>query len=470
MPDQKTRTIAPLRQSLLARVMLGVFALLAAGGIVVAIASFGYGQQAAKRSFDRLLLGAAQDIAESVKITNGTPIADLPVSAFSLLSLALDDRISYAVRSADGILLTGYETAPLPQIDLAQLSSAHLFDATLQDEGARFVTVARRFAERDYSGTVFVTVGHTLRARNVLALELTKTALLGMGIAGLILMICAFFVVKSALTPLKTMTRNLQSRSPYDLTPMSTNAPSEMAVMIIAMNQFMRRLDRQVTAMRNLISDTAHQLRTPVAAIRAHAELAADETAPQDRQQGLENLLRRTRSLGSLLDQMLSRALVIHRTDNAPPEHVDLRDIALHVIEANDHTLLAPEKAVELLIGDDAVIVLADAVSMREAVKNMLMNALKHGVSPIRIGVTQAGGSAHIWVSDAGPGPSDEVLARIGDRFERFAASKGNSAGLGLSIVNAVAEAFDGTMTMARFETEFRLTMTLPQVDQTHEV
>ena len=461
MPDTQNRIEMPFRNSLLARVMFGVLALLAAGGIIVAVASLAYGKQAARQSFDRLLLGAAQDIAESTKIINGAPSVDLPVSAFSLLSLALDDRISYAVRAADGTLLTGYASAPLPDID-RQGIAPHLFDAKLQQERARFATISRRFAERDYSGTVFITVGQTLQARNAMAVELTRTALIGVGVAGIVLLICALFVIRSIMKPLQKMASDLLARDPYDLTPIPSQGPSEVAVTVIAMNQFMRRLDRQVGAMRNLISDTAHQLRTPVAAIRAHAEYAAVEQVPAHRKQGLERLLKRTRSLGNLLDQMLSRALVIHRTDNAPPEPVDLRDIALQVVESKDHAVLAPDAVVELVIDEGAVMVLADEISLREAVKNMLMNALKHGTSPIRIGVSQIGETAEIWVSDAGQGPPREVLDRIGDRFERFAASKGDSAGLGLSIVNAVAEAFGGKMVMGVHENAFRVAIQLP--------
>jgi two-component system sensor histidine kinase TctE len=354
----------PFRTSLMARVMLGVLALLVAGGVIVAVASLAYGKQAARQSYDRLLLGAAQDIAESTAIFDGAPAVDLPVSAFSLLSLALDDRISYAVRDAQGVLLTGYETSPLPRGKSGQV----FFDANLQGEPARFATVARRYAEREYSGTVYFTVGHTLRARNAMALGLTRTALLGVGLAGLVLMICAFFVIRSTMRPLHHMARDLPGRDPYDLTPMPTGGPAEVTVAIAAINQFMRRLDRQVGAMRNLISDTAHQLRTPVAAIRAQAVLAADPgAAPHQREQALERLLRRTRSLGNLLDQMLSRAMVIHRTDNAPPVAVDLHEIALHVVETHDHTLLARDAMVELVIGADAVTVLADEISARRS-------------------------------------------------------------------------------------------------------
>jgi two-component system sensor histidine kinase TctE len=160
---------------------------------------------------------------------------------------------------------------------------------------------------------------------------------------------------------------------------------------------------------------------------------------------------------------MLSRALVIHRMDNAAPTAVDLRDIALTVLDSRDHELLAPGMDVQLRIGADAVTVLADEISMTEAVKNMLANALRHGTAPVVIGVSATGDAAAIWVQDSGGGPPDAVRTTLGQRFERSAASKGNSAGLGLSIVRAVAEAFGGAMTMANIDDGFRVSLTLPR-------
>ncbi|MCB2114916.1 MAG: sensor histidine kinase [Rhodobacteraceae bacterium] len=449
------------RRSLLARVLAGVLALLLVGGIVVALAAFAYGHQAARQTYDRLLLGAANDMAEAISVVGGVPVATIPVAAFELLSFSPDDRVTYAVRGPGGDLLTGHE-ATRAASGMAG-ADPYYFDGEMQGEKARFVTVVRRFAERDYSGAVSVTVGQTVAARTAMAQGLTRDALIAAAIAGLALVAVAFVVIRSAMRPLDRIAAGLLARDPYDLTPMETNVPGEVAVMIDAMNRFMRRLDRQIAAMRNLISDTAHQLRTPVAAIRAQAELAAEEEDADLRAQGIERLVRRTRSLGSLLDQMLSRALVIHRTDSAPRLPVDLRDIALEVVESRDHELLAPGVEVGLEIGPEPVTVLADAMSLTEAVKNMLTNALRHGKAPVRIGVSEGAGSAEIWVEDSGSGPAPDVLDHIGERFERSAASRGQSAGLGLSIVRAVAEAFGGTLEMQRASAGFRVTLRLPQ-------
>ena len=453
---------ARAERSLLSRVMIGVLSLLAVGGCVVTLAAFAYGRNAAQQAYDRLLVGAARDIAESIDIIDASPVADIPVSAFGLLALAVEDRISYAVRDAEGVLLTGYSEASPPAHGAQPGREPLYFDAPMQGEAARYVTILRRFSERDYSGRVSITVGQTLRARNAMALEITRGALLVTGLGGLALILGAFLVIRSAMRPLERLADQLLARDPYDLTPMAEDGPAEVAVTVRALNRFMARLDRQVGSMKHLISDTAHQLRTPVAAIRAQAELALEDDTDQLPQR-LERLLRRTRSLGNLLDQMLSRALVIHRTDNAPPETVDLRDIALLVIEQRDHEVLAPGAEVELVIGETPVQVLGDEVSLCEAVKNMLGNALRHGKSPVRLGVSATGAMAEIWVEDAGEGPPADLLARIGGRFERSAASRGNSAGLGLSIVRAVAEAFGGQLNMGRGEAGFRVTLALPE-------
>lgn len=445
--------------SLRARVVRGVLTLLLVGGLVVAAATFVYGRAAARVSYDRLLIGAANEIAASISVSEGRPVVDLPLSAFQLLALAPDDRISYAVQTEEGRRITGHDIS-LPEVVRRQ--GGGFFDATFGGEPARFTTVARRFAERDFAGTIWVTVGQTLRARNAMALGLTRDALVVAAVAGLVLAVLGALVVETAMRPLERMARELAGRDPHDLTPMGLAVPAEVAGMIGAMNGFMRRIERQIEAMSNLISDTAHQLRTPVAALRVQAELAAEEPDPAQARATMARIATRSRSLGELLDQMLSRALVIHRTDAARRLPLDLREVALGVIEAHEHEHIAPGREVGLEIGTAPVTVLGDALSLTEAAKNLLGNALRHGQGAVRIGVTGAAGQAVLWVQDEGPGPDAETLARIGTRFERNAASRGRSAGLGLSIARAVAEAFGGRLDLGAVEGGFRAAMVLP--------
>ncbi|AUH32235.1 sensor histidine kinase [Paracoccus tegillarcae] len=450
--------------SLAGRVLRAVLLILLAGGVMVAAATWFNGRQAARQAYDRILLGAASDIAESITIQDGAPMVDLPVSAFQLLAQAPDDRILYNVIGPGGTFITGFDQLP----DTAKPTEGTgvlpvFYDALLQDEPARFIQIKRRFAERDYSGDVAITVGQTLRARKAMALSLMFDALVPALLSGLLLLVMAWFVTRSALRPLEALSDGLALRDPNDLTPMPTDGlPRELQLMLGAMNRFMGRLDRQIAAMRNLISDTAHQLRTPVAAIRAQAEAVVEQPEQSLQRRELDRLLARSRSLGTLLDQLLSRALVIHRTDSAPRLPLDLREVALDIVERRDHELLSPGAELQLVIGEQPVMVQADSFSVTEAAKNLLSNALKHGQSPVQIGAEQHGAHAMLWVQDAGPGPAPHLVQRLGGRFERSATSPEDSAGLGLSIVKAVASALGGQLDLEHRDDGFRIQMVLP--------
>ena len=451
--------------SLTARVALGVSMLLVLGGVMVSIAAFAYGREAARTAYDRLLLGAANDIASAIAVQDGKPVLELPVSAFELLALAPDDRIGYRIVGPRGETLTGYEDISLPEG--REISGSGFFDGRFFGEDARFVVVSRRLAERTLNGTIQVIVGQTLIAREAMAYDITRNALYVLAASGLAMLLLATLVVRAVFRPLAAIAEGLSMRDPHDLTPLDTNVPQETAVMINALNAFMARLDRQMNSMRHLISDTAHQLRTPVAALRAQADLFSDETDLARKERIIERIQTRSSSLGRLLDQMLSQALVIHRGDSARREKVDLRDVALDVFEGGDHTVLMPEIDVILDVGDDPVEIMADMPSLEEALKNLLSNALKYGQSPVRIGALQVDGRAAIWVADAGGGPDPEVLKAMGSRFNKSSLSRQNSAGLGLAIAHAVATSFGGKLTFSNVDQDtFRAALVFPLLNE----
>ena len=451
--------------SLTGRVLSAVLLILLLGGVLVAGWTWANGRAAARQTYDRLLIGAASDIAESIRIQAGRAVVDLPVSAFELLAQAPDERVFYAVRGPNGALLTGFDGGPDATGAGSRIALQRFFDGALQTDPARFVTVTRRFAERDFSGNVSVTVGQTVGARQAMVVDLMLDALVPLAVAGAALVLIAYVVIRSAVRPLGALSSDLAGRDPNDLTPVQVaGLPSELRVTLEAMNRFMQRLDNQVSGMRTLISDTAHQLRTPVAAIRAQAE-AMEGANGAERDRMMSRLLARTRSLGDLLDQLLSRALVVHRGDSAPRVAFDLREVALDLIERRDHELLAPGAEVRLELGEDEVIVWADQFSVGQAARNLLINALRHGAAPVVVGVSQHGGDAALWVQDAGPGAPHSVQVALGARFERSARSPEDSTGLGLSIVAAVARAFGGRVEMAQTGAGFRVSLLLPRVE-----
>lgn len=442
--------------SLKSRVALAVTAVLLVGGALVLFAALAYGRQAARETYDRLLIGAASDIARTISVRDGSALVDMPVSAFDLLSLAPDDRIRYRVVAPDGTTLTGDALAPLPESD-----DGHddvFYDGRFGAESARYYALTRHFAERSFSGPVRIVVGHTLLARQELARDIAQNAVIVLGAAGGFMALFAWLVVSRALRPLPGISAALTAREPTDLTPLSLSAPLEVAGMLTSLNNFMARLERQSLATRNLIGDAAHQLRTPVAAIRAQAQLAASETDPDRQKRILSHIQQRSAELGRLLEQLLSRAMIIHRADTEPANPLDLRDVAIEVLESCDDLLLEAGADISLELPDGPVMVRGDALSLAEAGKNLLTNALRHGQPPLRLGVAE-GGSASLWVSDCGNGPPPDMA---GEMSSRFVGSR-RGAGIGLAIAREVAEGHGGTIRMRRDDGRFMVSLELPR-------
>ncbi len=414
------------------------------GGVAVAVAAFAFGRNAAEESFDRLLLGAANDIAGSIELERGEVLVDIPRSAFELLALAPEDRIVYAVYAPDGRLLTGYaEAAPPQDRDL-------LYFGRFGDDVVRLAAVRRPFAERGFRGEVTIIVGQTMIARDAMARAITERALIAAGLAGLVMSALAIFAARSALGPLRRIERVLAARAPEDLSRIDITAPREVSSLVGTLNRFMARIDRQVTVMRRMIGDASHQLRTPIAALRAQAELAADEEAPERQRAQVVWIHERLVKLSRLTDQLLSYALVIHRADASPHERIDLRAVAIEAVNESDHQILAAKAELRLELPEEPVPCVADSLSLVEAVKNLVVNAFRHGAAPVSVVVGQEGGSAWMGVRDRGEGVPQHLWRDAAARPARDRGVSSESAGFGLSIVRAVAAAHGGKLRFAR--------------------
>ena len=435
----RSRSIA-WRLTLLLTLLLTI----AAAGTLAAALS--YGQTAATRAFDRLLTGAALQIAERISVEEGETVIDIPLSAFGLLSLASEDRIFYRIIGPGGETLTGDESFPLPDAR-GGVDAPLLYDTEFSGEAVRAISMRRFLAERAVRGPITVIVAQTLRARSELAGEIVARAVIGVVIAGGVTLALALLAMHLALSPLRRVERAILARDPKDLTPFSTTTPREVEALVGAINRFMARLDKRVGAMQDFVADAAHQMRTPITALRAQTELAMEEDDPRK----LRTLQRRIRDraigVSRLTDQLLSHALVTHRADSATLERIDLRRVAVEAEREARRT--GGADGIELDLPSDPVMVTGDAFSLREAARNLITNALAHGKPPVvlRVSLT-ADNKALIAAHDSGPGMSPGQLQRIGERFARDAANP-QSAGLGLAIVAEVAGFHQGAIRTA---------------------
>ncbi|QFT97692.1 Sensor protein QseC [Roseovarius sp. THAF8] len=459
--ESRARSGTRLTGSLSFRLGVALAVVLAIGGVAVSLAAYAYGRSAAQNSYDRLLVGAANQIAGSLRLRGGEIMVDIPVSAFDLLSLAPRDRVVYAVFDDRGQLITGYDAVDPPDGD------DEFFGGSFAGEPVRYAHVRRLISERSFLGAVDVVVGQTIEARRDLAQQVTRNALVVVAAVGLVISGLAFLAVNSALRPLRRLERDVAARSSRDLTPVDVEVPQEIASLVAALNRFIGRIDRQLRIMRTLIADASHQLRTPIAALRAQAELAREAPDAEEMRRIVERIHDRSRNLSQLTDQLLNHAMIIHRADSVELTSVDLRVVASEAVAQFDQTLTGAELEVRMDLPEEPMICDGDALSLVEACKNLINNAVAYGKPPITVFVQDPGATFRLGVRDRGDGMAEEMWADAGSRFAKRSGVSSTSAGLGLSIVSAVAQAHRGRMKIRRpADDRFEVFVELPKVSE----
>jgi two-component system, OmpR family, sensor histidine kinase TctE len=434
MADARAANAAPgsLRRTLL----LYLGALLAVFAVALLFAARDYGQRAANRSYDHLLVSSALSIADSVALVDGQWQVDLPYAALDLLAMAPEDRVFYRVADSRGNLITGYGDLPAPPRRPG--TQPQLFDAPYSDETVRFVVVGRSFAAASAQGEVQVQVGQTRRAREAVAQDMVNRALLAIGVLSGLLLALVAFGVHRAFRPLVRVERELSRREPSDLKPLDARVPREM-----------ERLSSSNETLRAFMAEAAHQMRTPLAALRAQAQLALDDDDPEDMRRSLQAIERNATHMSRLLNQLLSDASVIHRSHLQRFAAVDLAETvhqALH--EALPQAGPAPR--VQLAMTAEPVQVHGDALLLREAIKNLVDNALKYGGDgPLQIALTVEGGQAVLTIADHGAGIAPGDAERVFERFARGEGAPSGGAGLGLAIVKRVVDSHGGRIDLS---------------------
>jgi len=451
--------------SLMLRLTVLVTAILLLLAAIALFLARQYGHRAADEAYDKLLTGASLQIAERVSVSDGAVVADIPYSAFELLALARDDRVFYRVIGLSGETLTGHEDLPTPE--QAALAPADIYNIRYSGEWVRVAVARRPISEPGLSGTVRVLVGQTVSERRALANDIAlKAAYLIATIAAAAIGF-ALFGVRYALAPLTKVQRALLSRNPNDLSPFAIETPRELETVVSALNRFILRLDHRVQQVQAFVADAAHQLRTPIAAIRAQAELATGENSPERLKRINRRILDRSIAVGRLADQLLSRAMITHRSDAAALAPVDLRRIAIEA-ERESQRFADSEEPIRCELWEHPIIVLGDAFSLREAVKNLINNAQSHGKPPLRICVFEDGGEAWVAIRDHGPGIAAELREKIGSRFAGVDFAGASKTGLGLAIAADVAQFHSGRLACAqRPDGEFEIAMILPATSVT---
>lgn len=410
--------------------------------------------------FDRSLLSAALAVTNDITVSGGDALSP---ETRDILASTSGGPMFYHVYAPDGVIVAGYATPPvgIPQ-PRAEAAGPTSFEAIYLGRAVSGVRLQTRTEIEGFTGIFTTTVWQDSRVRSAFVRDLVLRSFIV--ISGLIasLALIVWFGIRVGLRPLNDLEHAIAVRSSDELTPIRRAVPSEVEGIVETLNRLFAQVSRSMTAQSEFIANAAHQLRNPIAGVLSLAEAVArapNADAARARAQDLVTAAERTADLSQKL-------LVLERAEALSPasQHSRLDPGAL-IDDWSDEMRARMPDDVELTSKrpDALPQISGDVTLLREALVNLVDNALAHGgpdISRIAVSARTDAQSLYLSLEDNGIGIPEADRKRAIERFTRL--SETSSSGLGLSIVAAIAKAHGGTFTLGGSNSGLRAEMRLP--------
>jgi len=312
--------------------------------------------------------------------------------------------------------------------------------STHEAEGKKW----RVFSLRSQAHGVLIQVGERMEARGEVSAEIATHLLAPLAAALPLLGFMLVFAIGRALDPLNKIAREVASRDAQRLEPIKTEqAPAEILPLVSQLNQLFGRIQTSLENERRFTADAAHELRTPIAAIRVQAQVAREAGAGNERIHALDNVLEGCDRATRLTGQLLTLARLDATTAGLAPVKCDLAQAAREVLAELGPAALDKGVALEL-VSPGPVFVLGDEALMRVFLRNLVDNGVRYSPTGTRVAVrlSMENGRPRLEVSDQGPGIPAEERQNVLRRFYRVVGSEASGSGLGLSIVARIANLY----------------------------
>ncbi len=438
------RSRLSLRRQLLLWLLLPQLVLWAGGGLLAYRFALSY----AEKGIDQSLTQSVRALARQVKPVGSGLLIDFPRAAQDVLEQDPDDRVSYMVSSPPGQFLLGNQRLPQPDLAPGTPGDPQLYRGLIDGKPLRIVALDLSYGDADAPQTMRVQVGKGLAVQQRIARELVADMLVPLLALGLLLSLLVYGGIRRGLTPLRRLTAQLENRSVNALSPIGlTQAPSEVHALVQAINGLLDEVARNVHQEKRFIDDAAHQLRTPLAGLISQVELAQREATDPALAERLAKVHTGAERSAHLVHQLLTLARTETHARRAP---LDLAALAREV--AREWTPRALAAGMDLgYEGEDKLQIEGDPLQLREALANLIDNALRYTPrgSTITLRVQRAPDGARLAVEDNGPGLNPEELAHVFQRFWRGSQRPGG-CGLGLAIVQEIARRHGGEARVER--------------------
>lgn len=386
----------------------------------------------------------ADAIAEHLALgSDGRWHLDLPEALQDVYSRAVD-RYAYAILDADGRVLFSSANSDQPLFPDVPPSPT---PTLLQVQHAFGTLSGTRVPKTDGDQTVYIEVAENLAHRDVLIDDIVsnfipRVAWVTIPILLLLLAIEAH-VVRRVFRPIEAASRRAGEISPRrtDIRLSLDDIPSEVAPLVVAVNEALDRLEQGFRVQRDFTADAAHELRTPITILRTRIDTLADARVAEPLRHDLEVMTR-------VVTQLLEMAEVENMTPGDDDARADLRAVAAEVIAFLVPLAIAEGRSIALAGDETPVWVAGRAEVLSRAFRNLIENAIRHTPAGTVVEVVvEPDGVVH--VCDEGPGIDEAERELLFRRFWRRDRKRSGGAGLGLSIVQRIMELYGGTVTVA---------------------
>jgi len=422
------------------RLLVFLLALLAAAWALLAFLSYRSAHHELEELFDA-------ELAQSARVLLGLTLHEVEEEGESLTDIIgsraghdYEEKIAFQIWKGGQLLLRSRNA---PDDELAAVPGY-----SDRELGGKFWRV---FGLHDPGHDMRVEVGQRYDIRDELAFYIVRDLLWPVL---LMLPLAAVFIwsgVGRGLAPLHRVAGEIGRRTPQQLEPLNeADTPVEVGPLVDALNRLLGRLREALEAERRFTANAAHELRTPLAALKAQAQVALRAAGDAERAQALRQIVRGVDRATHLVSQLLTLARLDPEAAAAAYADVDLAHTAAAVLA--ELAPLALERHVELALADGAAgTVRGDAAALAILTRNLVDNAVRYSPAEgrVEVGVARTAGETVLTVTDTGPGIPETERTRVFDYFYRLPGSPGLGCGLGLSIVGRIAELHGARLELA---------------------
>ncbi len=428
-----------LQSRLVRRVMLPLVLTWAVGtALALAVANNFAGQ-----AFDRALLDDAFALAASVRASPQGAALELTPAEVAALMFDRSESNYFAVYTADGKRVGAHGGLELPFLPAG---GSHQFN-TVSLSGRELRTVA---LHRSQPAEFTVVMAQTTSSRS----RLLRRMLAYSAVPQVLLLVFLAWqlrrVIQRDLEPLAQLQQAVDQRDASDLTPVPEAITRDASTQDVerlgtALNSMLSRLAQSIAAQREFAGNVAHELRTPLAGIRAQAGYALAQADPAIWREQLLGIAQGEQRASHLVNQLLALARADEGTASVQLREVDLSQLVRAVLLR----FLPKADATGVDLGGEGleqpVLVRGDAALLEGILGNLLDNALRYGASDgprVTVEISREGGDVLLTVTDNGPGLNPQDQAKLGQRWAQGPAGQrlGEGAGLGLAIVGRYAD------------------------------